>query len=94
MVEADVDARRVSVKGSISGDVVAGERLELFVTARIDGNITTPDLIVQSGSRLNGRVTMADAGQDLVSPASGAPQSSSEAIQEGDNDRSEQGEEG
>lgn len=57
-VEADIDALRVSVKGAVAGDVVAKERVELFSGASISGNLRTPDLIVQSGSYLNGRCEM------------------------------------
>jgi cytoskeletal protein CcmA (bactofilin family) len=66
VVAARIEARKVSVKGEVRGDVVATERLELFSTARIDGNVKTPDLIVQSGCRLNGACEMSEqsAGAD------------------------------
>ena len=57
-VEATIEARKVSVKGSVRGDVSAIDRLEVFSTGRLTGNIKTPDLIVQSGSLLNGSCTM------------------------------------
>lgn len=57
-VNADVQAGRVTVKGSVRGDVDAAERIELFSGASIVGNVRTPDLIVQSGSRLSGRCEM------------------------------------
>lgn len=59
-VAATVTARKVSVKGVVNGDVHAHSRLELFASGRVNGNVTTPDLIVQSGSLLNGTCTMAD----------------------------------
>ncbi len=58
VVAARIEARKVSVKGEVRGDIVASERLELFSTARLHGNVSTPDLIVQSGCRLNGTCTM------------------------------------
>lgn len=58
VVAARIEARKVSVKGEVNGDIVASERLELFSTARMHGNVTTPDLIVQSGCQLNGTCTM------------------------------------
>ncbi len=57
-VNADVQAGRVTVKGAVRGDVDASERIELFSGASIVGNVRTPDLIVQSGSRLSGRCEM------------------------------------
>ena len=65
VVDASVSARRVSVKGTVSGDVSASERIELFASSRLEGNIATPDLIVQSGCRLNGKCSMPD--QERVS---------------------------
>lgn len=57
-VRADISAARVSVKGSVAGDIEASERIELFSGAAITGNISSPDLIIQSGSRLNGKCSM------------------------------------
>ncbi|MEX2445487.1 MAG: polymer-forming cytoskeletal protein [Alkalispirochaeta sp.] len=57
-VNADVQAGRVTVKGTVRGDVDALQRIELFSGASIVGNVKTPDLIVQSGSRLSGRCDM------------------------------------
>lgn len=61
VVDATVQARKVSVKGEVQGDIRALERLELFSTARITGNVQAPDLIVQSGCRLNGSCRMEDS---------------------------------
>lgn len=58
LVNADVQAGRVTVKGAVRGDVDASERIELFSGSSIVGNVRTPDLIVQSGSRLSGRCEM------------------------------------
>ncbi len=59
-VHADISAARVSVKGNVAGDIEASERIELFSGASITGNISSPDLIIQSGSRLNGRCSMSN----------------------------------
>lgn len=61
VVAARIEARKVSVKGEVRGDIVASDRLELFASARVTGNVETPDLIVQSGCKLNGSCSMPDA---------------------------------
>ena len=76
-VNADIHAARVTVKGSVHGDVDAAERIELFSGASIHGNIRTPDLIVQSGSRLSGRCDMPAEGDPPVE-AGGNTSTSSE----------------
>lgn len=57
-VYADITAARVSVKGTVKGDIDASERIELFSGAAIIGNISSPDLIIQSGSHFNGKCSM------------------------------------
>ena len=59
LVAARIEAKKVSVKGEVQGDIFASDRLELFSSARVTGNVNTPDLIVQSGCRINGSCTMA-----------------------------------
>lgn len=63
-VAASIAARKVSVKGTVTGDIHARARLELFASGRVNGNIKTPDLIVQSGSLLNGSCEMYKEGED------------------------------
>ncbi len=58
VVAARIEARKVSVKGEVQGDIHAKARLELFASARVTGNVHTPELIVQSGCLLNGSCTM------------------------------------
>ena len=60
-VEATIEARKVSVKGDVHGDIRALDRLELFATASVTGNVETPDLIMQSGCRLNGSCRMPES---------------------------------
>jgi cytoskeletal protein CcmA (bactofilin family) len=60
-VDADMEARRISVKGQVSGTIHAQERLELFKTARISGAIKTSDIVVQSGAVINAQCQMSEA---------------------------------
>lgn len=57
-IEARIEAGLVSSRGAIKGDMVGHERVELFSTALVDGDITTPDLVAESGARFNGRCNM------------------------------------
>ena len=57
-VDASVRAKRITVRGSLSGELAALERVELFSSAVVSGTIETPDLIVQSGCRFNGNCSM------------------------------------
>lgn len=57
-VEARVEAALVSSKGRIKGDIVAQSRVELLSGARVEGDITTPDLVIESGCEFNGLCKM------------------------------------
>jgi cytoskeletal protein CcmA (bactofilin family) len=57
-VTARVHANMVSIKGTVVGNVSANTRVELFESASVDGDITAPDVIMESGCRFNGICTM------------------------------------
>lgn len=58
IVEAKIEANQVSLKGKVKGNVFAKQRLELFTNSELTGNIKTPDMIMQSGCRFNGKCEM------------------------------------
>ena len=62
VVNAKIEAGRVSNKGQIYGDVVARSRVEFFSTAMMEGDLTTPELIMESGCIYNGRCIMSKEG--------------------------------
>lgn len=57
-VEARIEAHVISSKGRIKGDVVAHSRVELFSTAHVDGDVTCPDFVMESGCKFNGFCNM------------------------------------
>ena len=61
LVEATTEAAVISSKGRHKGNIVAHSRVELFSTAQVDGDIATPDFIVESGCRFNGNCNMGGA---------------------------------
>ncbi len=57
-VSARIEADCIVSRGRIKGDIIAGRRVELAASATVEGDISTPDLVVESGCRLNGLCTM------------------------------------
>jgi len=57
-VKAKVTTKNLVSHGEITGDVTASEQVVLKGTAVQTGNITTPDIIVESGSIFNGSCIM------------------------------------
>ena len=58
VVNADIDASRVVIRGFVKGDVIAAEKVEVTVTGRLEGNVTAPEIFMESGCVFNGRCTM------------------------------------
>ncbi len=58
LVEAKIHANRVSNRGHIKGNVTARSKVELFSASRIDGDITSPLIEVESGAKFNGICSM------------------------------------
>ena len=50
VVEADILANVVSVKGSVKGNINAREKVELFACASVDGDVTAPQITMPSAS--------------------------------------------
>ena len=57
-VQGEVSAKQVTIVGRVSGNVVATERIELRDSGRLEGDLTTPRLLVQEGSQMNGKISM------------------------------------
>lgn len=57
-VRAAITATSVVVEGIIIGDITASRRILLLATARVLGDLKTPELIIQDGVVLEGRCTI------------------------------------
>jgi cytoskeletal protein CcmA (bactofilin family) len=57
-VKTNITATSVVVEGLIIGNVTSSRRILLLSTARVLGDIKTPELIIQDGVILEGRCTI------------------------------------
>lgn len=57
-VKAQIRAGSVIASGRITGDITAGQRVELKSPAVIDASISTPKLSMDNGVIFNGKITM------------------------------------
>ena len=68
MVKGPILADVIQVAGCVEGNAVARDHVCLEKTGSLEGDVTTPSLVVQDGGRLNGRSNMVkelpDAGKD------------------------------
>lgn len=59
-IKTNIDAVSVIVEGLIMGNINATSRVLLMPTAKVYGDIRTPELIIQNGVLLEGRCTIAN----------------------------------
>ncbi|MDR3341636.1 MAG: polymer-forming cytoskeletal protein [Treponema sp.] len=58
VVDATITAPRVIIRGSVTGDVTAADRVEVTGTGKLRGNIITPEIGMEIGCLFNGSCTM------------------------------------
>lgn len=57
-IKADLYARQVTITGTVEGDVVASERVEITSSGSLKGNIRAPRLVILDGAMFEGAVEM------------------------------------
>jgi cytoskeletal protein CcmA (bactofilin family) len=57
-VDANVEVAVAVIHGTINGDVIATQRLELGRSAKVNGNIQTPSLVIEQGAVFEGSCKM------------------------------------
>jgi cytoskeletal protein CcmA (bactofilin family) len=57
-VNAQVEGRNVTVRGTLAGNVVASKKLNVYGSGSISGDVRTPRLRVDDGTVVNGSITM------------------------------------
>ncbi|MBA3713334.1 MAG: polymer-forming cytoskeletal protein [Pyrinomonadaceae bacterium] len=60
-VEANVEVAAAKINGTINGDIIATERIEMGRSAHVTGNIETPVLVVEQGAVFEGSCRMTQA---------------------------------
>lgn len=58
VVDANIEVANAVIHGSINGDIIATQRLELGRAAKVNGNIQTPSLIIEQGAIFEGSCKM------------------------------------
>jgi cytoskeletal protein CcmA (bactofilin family) len=57
-IKAQVDAKFVVIMGALTGNVTAGEKVEIGATGSVTGDIHSPRLAIADGGCFRGRVDM------------------------------------
>jgi cytoskeletal protein CcmA (bactofilin family) len=57
-VDANISVAAAMINGTVNGDIIATEKIELGRTARVIGNIKAPRLVIEDGAILEGSCSM------------------------------------
>jgi len=57
-VDANIEVAVATVHGTVNGDIIATQRLELGRSAKVSGNIQTPSLMIEQGAIFEGSCKM------------------------------------
>jgi cytoskeletal protein CcmA (bactofilin family) len=82
-VQANIEAREIVIEGTVKGDLLASEGVQLGGASHVQGSLTTPRIAINDGARLRGKVEMTRAG-DTKQMRDLAPISSAKALKMND----------
>jgi len=62
-VDANIEVAVATIHGTVNGDIIATQRLELGRSAKVSGNIQTPSLMIEQGAVFEGGCKMSAAAE-------------------------------
>lgn len=68
VIRGDIHAGAVSIFGHVRGNITVLERCELHATARLEGDLKAPRLIIEEGATFLGNSQVIPQGQALPQP--------------------------
>jgi len=58
VVNANISTSKVIIRGYVKGDIIATEKIEINATGTLEGNVTAPEVFMESGCVFNGKCKM------------------------------------
>jgi cytoskeletal protein CcmA (bactofilin family) len=62
-VKASIVARVVTIEGKVQGNLTAAEQIILRRSARVEGDLAAPSVVLEDGARFRGGVDMGEANE-------------------------------
>jgi cytoskeletal protein CcmA (bactofilin family) len=69
-VQAEIQAKRVTIRGKIEGNVFASEKVTITKDGRMTGEITASRISIEDGAQFKGSVKMDTKKTDILQPLS------------------------
>jgi cytoskeletal protein CcmA (bactofilin family) len=63
-VDANIEVAVATIQGTVNGDIIASQRLEIGRAGKVNGNIQTPSLVIESGALFEGSCKMVKMSAD------------------------------
>ncbi len=67
-VKGEISAKQCTIVGTVKGNVTALERIEVADTGRVEGDLSSPRLLIQEGAQVNGSISMRPADEVKAQP--------------------------
>ena len=67
-IRADITARVVTIHGTVNGNIRAGAKVDICATARIDGDLVAPCIVIADGAVVCGRVDTVTGRSEAAKP--------------------------
>jgi cytoskeletal protein CcmA (bactofilin family) len=58
VVEADIETSTVTISGQVTGNILAGDKVEIKADGRMIGDIKSPRILIADGATFKGNVDM------------------------------------
>jgi|SRR5215831_15667950 len=65
-IRGNIDARHVILHGRVEGDIQASDRLELFRSGSVEGEVSTARISIEDGALFKGRLNISKPEPDLM----------------------------
>lgn len=68
-IKADIYGRSIRVEGAVEGNLYGGQEVVIRASGRVQGNIVSPSVTLENGSKFKGAIDMEPGGKPAAVPA-------------------------
>ncbi len=79
-VNADIEAREIIIRGEVTGTLKARERVEIWGTGKLSGDMQTRGIVIEDGATLRGKVEVTQKEEPARPGRAGASPASADAF--------------
>jgi cytoskeletal protein CcmA (bactofilin family) len=58
VVRAEIESEKLTIRGEMSGNIVASERVAILANAKVTSDIKAPVVVIEDGARFKGNIDM------------------------------------